>query len=287
MNVIIEKNIKEQTALRESFNALATKTFNLSFEQWFQDGYWTDKYIPYAIVDDGKVVANASVNIMNTIWQGCMRRYIQIGTVMTDEDYRNQGLSRRLMDEILNDWEDKCDAIYLFANKTVLEFYPKFGFEKVMQFQHELEVTPKQGNVKRLNMSRKEEREFLQKYYEKSNPFSELPMLNNFELLMFYCSSFMSEHIYYCEDYDAVVIAIQDRDTFVCFDIYCEGDKDLADIISVVSESSIQKAVLQFTPKNLGKGSISPIHEGEDILFILKENLFVDNKLMFPSLCHA
>ncbi|GEM_PF-4184024 len=34
---------------RFAFDQLAVKTFNLSFESWYQSGYWKDKYIPYTL----------------------------------------------------------------------------------------------------------------------------------------------------------------------------------------------------------------------------------------------
>lgn len=81
-------------------------------------------------------MANVSVNIIDIEIQEQVKRYIQIGTVMTDCNYRNKGLSRKLMDKILQDWKDKCDAIYLYANDSVLDFYPKFGFIKAMEYQY-------------------------------------------------------------------------------------------------------------------------------------------------------
>lgn len=45
----IEKNVKNHDALRRSFNTLAKETFGLSFETWYQNGYWGEKYIPYSI----------------------------------------------------------------------------------------------------------------------------------------------------------------------------------------------------------------------------------------------
>ncbi|WP_283692847.1 hypothetical protein [Clostridium perfringens] len=38
---------------------------------------------------------------MDIMIQGCKKRYIQIGTVMTDEKYRNNGLSIFLMEKII------------------------------------------------------------------------------------------------------------------------------------------------------------------------------------------
>ena len=75
------KQIKEDPQLRDSFNGLAMKTFGLSFAEWWRRGYWTDSYIPYVFVDGERVVANASVNIMDLMWQAQPKRYIQIGTV--------------------------------------------------------------------------------------------------------------------------------------------------------------------------------------------------------------
>ena len=48
------------------------------------------------------------------------------------------------------------------------------------------------------------------------------------------------------------------------------------------------KAILGFTPKENRTGEYEKI-EGEDILFIYgqKENIFKENKLMFPLLSHA
>ena len=58
----IIKNYRDNEQLRHSFNELAMKTFDIDFEDWYQNGYWTDRYNPHSIVIDGKVVANVSVN---------------------------------------------------------------------------------------------------------------------------------------------------------------------------------------------------------------------------------
>lgn len=173
---------------------------------YYEAGYWTDKYLPYAIVDEGGVVANASVNIIDTVWHENPKRYIQIGTVMTKMAYRGKGLSRCIIEEILRDWRDKCDAVYLFANDTVLGFYPKFGFVKADEYQCTIPITSKGGNARKMDMSRQEDRDLLKKYYEKSNPFSALPMIDNYGLLMFYCSAFMKDWVFYCEELDAVEV---------------------------------------------------------------------------------
>lgn len=288
MNFKLNKNIKESNVLVKSFNELAVKTFELSFEKWMNDGYWTDKYIPYIFAQGDRVIANASANIIDTLWQGKARRYVQIGTVMTEIEYRNGGLSRQLIQTITEDWKDSCDAIYLFANDTVLDFYPKLGFQQETEYQCIMEAFPKPGKVRKLNMAKSEDRDKLAKYYSKSNPFSALPMVDNYGLLMFYCSAFMKDCVYYCEDFDAVVVAQKDGENLFCLDVYCDNNNNMTDIVSAIAGEETKRIVLGFTPKDNINCRLIAV-EGDDTLFILKskENIFSKNKLMFPALSHA
>ena len=100
----LKKDYKENEPLRASFNALAKRTFGLDFEDWYQNGYWRENYIPYSMVCDENVAANVSVNLTDMLMNGEVKRLIQLGTVMTDEAFRGQGLIRGLMEEIEKDY---------------------------------------------------------------------------------------------------------------------------------------------------------------------------------------
>lgn len=284
-----DKNIRENTDVRLSFDKLSKKTFGLSFENWYQNGFWTEKYLPYVLLDGDQVVANVSVSIIDTIWKNEKKRYIQLGTVMTDIEYRNQGLSRLLMEKVIEEWKEKCDAMYLFANDTVLDFYPKFGFEKANEYQCQITVKPKLKGIRKLDISRNDDRELLLAKYKKSNPFSALPMLDNVGLLMFYCSQFMKDDIYYTKDCDAVIIAKQDGKDFICFDIFCDGMNDINEVLSVVASHGTTNVILGFSPKSVANYQVTLFQEDETTLFVLsdKENIFVNNQVMFPLLSHA
>lgn len=284
-----DKNIRENTDVRLSFDKLSKKTFGLSFENWYQNGFWTEKYLPYVLLDGDQVVANVSVSIIDTIWKNEKKRYIQLGTVMTDIEYRNQGLSRLLMEKVIEEWKEKCDAMYLFANDTVLDFYPKFGFEKANEYQCQITVKPKLKGIRKLDISRNDDRELLLAKYKKSNPFSALPMLDNVGLLMFYCSQFMKDDIYYTKDCDAVIIAKQDGKDFICFDIFCDGMNDINEVLSVVASHGTTNVILGFSPKSVANYQVTLFQEDETTLFVLsdKENIFANNQVMFPLLSHA
>ena len=124
------RNDKE---LRDSFNELAGKVFGLNFEGWYQNGFWKEAYDPYSVIEDGKVVSNISVNRCDMNYKGKTVHLIQLGTVMTDPDYRGRGYARLLMERVMEDITD-ADGIYLYGNDSVAEFYPKFGFAESKEY---------------------------------------------------------------------------------------------------------------------------------------------------------
>ena len=281
-------NIKDNQKLRQSFNALSEKTFGLNFDPWYENGYWGEQYIPHVLLDRDRVVANVSVNIIDTLWKNQSKRYIQLGTVMTDCEYRQRGLSRWLIERILETYKEECDAIYLFANDSALDFYPKFGFVKRNQYQCQIPIIPKVGQLRLLDMSSKEDKALLIEKYRKSNPFSALPMEENVGLLMFYCSQFLKDNVYYIEKYDAIVIMEQEDENMICYDIFCDANNDLENLLSTIARAQTKNILLGFTPKKSDSYE-NFILKGEDTLFVLEEaeDIFAGNKIMFPLLSHA
>jgi len=107
--------------------ALARQVFNLDFTSWIAEDGWTGRFQPYAAVDGGRVLAAAAANVIDCHLAGIKRRYIQLSTVMTAPDRRHQGCGRLLIQAILHDCQD-ADGFFLYANDSVLGFYPRFGF---------------------------------------------------------------------------------------------------------------------------------------------------------------
>ncbi|KNF07644.1 hypothetical protein CLPU_14c00620 [Gottschalkia purinilytica] len=67
-------NYKDDSTLRNSFNRLTEKTYGFNFKQWYENGYWGDKYIPYSLLDGDNVVSNVSVNIIDFLILGEQKR---------------------------------------------------------------------------------------------------------------------------------------------------------------------------------------------------------------------
>lgn len=285
----VVKNYQDNQKLRHSFNKLAGETFGLNFEDWYQNGFWRENYIPYSVVYENEVVANVSVNITDMMWNGERKQFIQLGTVMTKESHRQQGLIRRLMAEIEKDFGQKADGMYLFANDNVLDFYPKFGFGKAVEYQYSkaVEIHTEKTMVQ-LSMKDKAAWSELENAINKSVPCGNFEMVDNSGLYMFYVTKFMQENVYYYKKMNAYVIAEQENDTLLIHNIFAEEKVDLDEIIEAFGKE-IKNVVLGFVPQEREGYLVNKIVEEDTTLFIKGDGFaaYEKERLMFPTLAHA
>jgi hypothetical protein len=194
------------------------------------------------------------------------------------------------MENVLAEWNKKCDFIYLYANHTVLELYPKFGFSKTKEYacfkpvQKRTEDRP----VEKLDMDDQKNRDLLHEYAKNSKAFAKLSMQENADLVMFYCTECLKENIYYIHSLNSMVVAtFQGRQLHV-WDVFSKVDVELDEVISSLVKTETNEVLLGFTPKDCSDYQVKEI-SGDDVLFIQIGNtqLFDENKLMFPLLSHA
>lgn len=283
-------DFKNDDALRLAFNELTKDTFSFSFENWYNDGYWNSRYVPYTLFDENKAVANVSICLIDFLVFGENKTFLQIGTVMTAKDYRNKGLSRYLMEQVLEEYKDKCDMIYLYANDDVKDFYPKFGFVPVNEYQYTKQVTGKSTSTapKPLNLEDEQDITLLKKYIRESKPISQISMLDGEFLIMFH-ASFMSSGIYYIEEHDCLVFAEIDENTLTITDIFSPHEINIDEITQSLADNSVHKLILEFVPTDTSSFDCTSNESEDSTLFILKgsEDLFKNNRLMFPHLSHT
>lgn len=140
--------IKENKVLRDSFNELARITVGFDFADWYEKGHWGDEYIPHVLVDDDKIISNVSVNLMKFSINEQIKKYIQLGTVMTHPECQKKGMNGYLINKILEMYSREVDGIYLFANDSVLEYYPKFGFKPIDEYEYYMELSNTESKEK-------------------------------------------------------------------------------------------------------------------------------------------
>lgn len=284
---IFRKAYQKDDSLRKSYNELAGKIYELSFEDWFLNGFWGDKYIPYSLFHQDKVVANIAVSKIDLLVKRKQKHYIQLGTVMTEPEYRSQGLSRNLMEIILEEYRT-CDGIFLYANQSVLDFYPRFNFLPAKEYKYTGKLSTQQaGSALKVPMlCRKDWEHFLAEKNART-PLGVVEVQND-ELLMFYLTRFMKDNVFYIEQTDAYVVAETEGDTLLLHAAYGPHSAELWDICRAFG-SGIRKVELTFTPKDVAGFRESELKEEDTTLFLQGEGLCEDMKIIkrFPELAHA
>ena len=284
----IIKHYRDDPALRQSFNALAEETFGLNFENWYQMGYWKDNYNPYSVLEDGKVVANVSVNRTDMVMDGQRKRLYQLGTVMTAPEYRNRGYIRVLMAEIEKDIAD-ADGVYLFANDSVLEFYPKFGFVPEKEYGYSKTVAQTGENrMEQVLMDTPESRGRLLRAMEASTFPTACHMVGNPGLIFFYAAQFMQENVWFCRDLNAWIIAELEESDLLIHNVFADGEVSLDAVIEAFG-GAVKQVSLGFAPA-VAAGWDCREWKEEDCTFFVKGEAFRDfgeGKRRIPSLSHA
>ncbi|WP_195572447.1 GNAT family N-acetyltransferase [Paenibacillus sp. 1001270B_150601_E10] len=292
-NLVLVQDYKDDKVYRDRFNQLTSLVFDINFEDWYQKGCWDDRYICYSFLKDHEIVANVSISKMDVRIHRENKKAIQIGTVATHPDYRGMGLSRALMEHVLHLYEQECDLFFLFANRSALDFYPKFGFEPVHEWQFELKRDPipnRDSILRKLDCSSEEDLQFIKRMVLSRKPISEqFGVSNNQGLFMFYALHAFPDSIYYSQEDDAIVVYQQEGHTLHLYDVVSQGDINMQCLLKRIANKETESIHFHFTPDPCMEiAQCEPWDNDDDRLFI-KANFDLDKKAMFrvPLLAHA
>lgn len=268
------KNYKEQMAFRHSFNDLASSTFGIQFEEWYKRGYWNERYIPYSFVVNNKVIANVSVNELDLIINGKVKKAVQIGTVMTDHQYQNKGLSRALLQKVFEDYDKQVDLYYLFANHTVLDFYPKFGFSRRKEHLFSKTLPPKQHTKTLRKIHLEKDIHLLEDYSINRKPLSQVfSSLHTEGINFFHLLHVFPNDLYYDEASESILIYKVINSDIHLFD--CISKRQLSLDEPIQSLSTLGETVyLHFTPDQPDNYRVHSIDSVDDVLFVKTTSSF-------------
>ena len=286
-------NYMRDDTYRHMLNELTQKTFGFDFESWVTQGYFEGDYIPYSFVDDGRIISNVSANRMKFMQNGTMKYYIQIGTVMTDENYRKQGLAGQLMKHVIEAYEQECDGIYLFGDLSALDFYQKMNFKVANQYRYYVkdEVCNCEKTGERFKPIKDLGDEIKKNYLNmvrNSVHYSSFEQMNKYGLQMFYTAGL--DDVFYAEDIECFIV-LEQEECAVLKSVLCNRKVALADVLKRIDLEG-QKCRLGFTPHKEDRNisSFDVYDGGEDYrLFYRGKELesIEQDKLYFPDLSHA
>ncbi|EQB92124.1 GNAT family N-acetyltransferase [Elizabethkingia anophelis] len=285
----------EDEVLRKEFNRLTQEVWKFDFENYYQLGLWDDNCIIYSLFDKKRIVSHVTVSLFYTEIRGEKKKILQFGTVMTDSEYRNRGLSRFLMEQVIADFGEKTDGMLLFANKSVLDFYPKFGFQAAKEYQAFKNIISENLTssleIRKLDMNRREDIELLTRRIENSIPNTQL-VLQNSAVSLLYCYAYpkfgYTNSVYYIENLDTAVVASVEANVLEITEIFSANIIDLQDVIGAFSHEKFTSVRLGFTPLEKGFEYELLVHD-DLVLYISEElqNLFAKQELAVPFLSHT
>jgi len=113
----------------------------LDFGTWYHRRGWTPAYALHAVADGGELLAAVGVMRATAVVAGQEHRGAQLGAVGVVPEARGRGLMRVLLGSVLARLEREVELLHLYANETVLDFYPRLGFRRVEETDFEFAVT--------------------------------------------------------------------------------------------------------------------------------------------------
>lgn len=255
---------KDSDEQRLSFHRLTREIFAFDLEEWYQRGFWNERYVPFSYFDGERAAANVSVNKMDLIMDGRKRTAIQIGTVMTHPDYRGRGLAAGLMKTVLQKFEKECDFFYLFADGPALGFYPRFGFCPFEQSRFTAEIRPtkrKGAPPEKLDILKSET---LKDVYEAASlrrPVSRVFGVENAaHLVMFHCMYTHKDDLFYVGEEDMLAICRKEQGVLHIYDLISRRTFDFGRVMDRVAGPEVERIEFHFTPDLLPvKAVASPL----------------------------
>lgn len=292
--IIHSYDYKNHDEYRASFNSLAKLVFGIDFEAWYQKGAWGERYICHSIITDDQIIANVSVSKMNLVINGEIKSAIQIGTVMTHPEHRGKGLSRQLMEYVLETYEGTSDLLFLFANSSVLEFYTKFGFTALPEHQFYLNIAVQSDSepilLEKLDVLKEEHWDLIKQMLISRRPISgHVGVTDSEGLFQFYALNIFHECLYYSPTDNAIIVFEHEGDLLHLYEVISDKQVNMETLVSRITTKQTRKVRFHFTPDQLlNKVYVEPYGEHEDVLFIRPlSDLGKLPVFCIPTLAHA
>ena len=274
----------------EAFIDYVPKVFpRASFRRWYELGGWDEDYVAFSMAEGADIVANASLQRMNIVLRGEWITGWQLGAVGVVPQWRGRGLQRRIMQGLLGRIEEK-DIVFLFANDTVLDFYPLFGFTRVIEsvFAAEYDVKPASEPLRALSIDRAADLALLARVAATAAPTTrEFGARNYGGVLLWYWANFYDGCFYYCEAEDAIIVAELDGTTLRICDVLARTPFDLRSYLPRVATDAAQRVEFGFTPDVWWPDARVIADYTQSPLFVRGAHRLPDAPFKFPMLAQT
>ncbi|MBP2652270.1 MAG: acetyltransferase, family [Firmicutes bacterium] len=285
MNYKYIKGYQANNNLMKSYYNFTQNVFDFDLIDWKNAGHWNDKYILHSLVYNDHIIANISACIMQLQILGNQVSAIQLGSVGVLPEYRARGLSRILMEKVLQEY-NQIPLIFLFANHNVLDFYPKFDFRRIIESVSQIDVSDccaKRRKPTKINIGSACLKRLLNQKLQRS---SILDARGNLSTYWFHLLYNYSENIYYIEDNDIVFIVKYQGECAIIIDVLSTYSINIDEIIGYLLLNDTKKVYFHFTPDWL-LNEYDVISDDDDIMYVLGQFSCTIPGFKFPVTAHT
>jgi len=233
-----------------AFDDLVQEVFKFSFKPWLERNLWDQRYESHSIMEDGKMLANVCIFKTDMLVRGQPVRAHQFGAVATRASQRGKGLSRMLIEHVLDMYPNVPS--FLGANDTVTEFYTRFGFRPVQTYRPVMDIAIDNIASEKCTI----DDDIVQKALYGRRAYSSLVDSVNTETVQI-CQMLTNpkykNHIYFLAKCGVVIVARQVGETLFLSDVICgDGSITFDDIAKELPFSGVIRVEFEFCPDWLG-----------------------------------
>jgi GNAT superfamily N-acetyltransferase len=227
--------------LREKLYPLFQKVFGIetkTLTDFYQRGFWSDHYFPYTFFDGEQAVANVSAFPLDMMINGEYKRCAGIQSVMTDPDYRGNGLMKVLFSKMLGDIDKEFEGALLFTSSP--ELYTPFGFNVINQHffkkdynQHSLKKNP---SIRKLEPFNEPDLEILYGILKNKEPLSKVFALLAYEHPLYFnlYNPWLYEKFFFIEELNTILVFEVKAETLRIFDMISAAIPPLDELCSYI-----------------------------------------------------
>ena len=227
-------------------NPLVREIFDFDFDFWFRRGFWTEKYESYSLTGGDRIIAHVGVARQKVRVGDKTFLAIQLGAVACVPEERGNGHVRRLIDNILRRYPGT--PAFLYANDSVTEFYPKFGFRPAEE-QLPVAAAVIDNDIAPERCAPEELRELAMK---RRRPASDLfDVLDGGEIRCFHLFGEYADKLYRLGP-DLAVAAEREGETLKLYELFAERPVHWSKVRKLLPFGGIKRVEFGFSPDRFG-----------------------------------
>lgn len=274
------------TDWHERFFAFVEHAFRVTtFRPWSALGGWHPGYEVFAIEQDGEIVSTAGRERMHLVVDGQAHDGYQLGAVATHSDRRGQGLSRRVLDAVLEDVADR--PVMLFANPRVLDFYPRFGFARLMQkrFAADIEIAPATP-APALDIDKAKDRAWLESLCRRARAPGRSFSAHDYYTTLLWHLLYKPTPVFQLDDDTAVVASTAD-DRLILHDVIAAHPFDLNAALPRLISAPVRKIEFGFGPEDWWPSASPSLEDDAGTHLFVRDLPLPARAFRFPDLAHT